>query len=345
MEIIYIDPMETNKNLVESFVMATVRNGYGIYAQRTIVRLIEASQSMLEGKRVGDCVKYQIDLDLFGHRRIRMPITAILADGDTTNYTTAKKEIKRLVQLPLEYEDSKTWLVVPLLSRVEFDKLNGDAILEVQPEVWQAMFDFSMGWRKFELTKALKLKSTYSVRLYQLLSMQEKPISYSLDNLKKMLGVENKYPRPIDFIKRIIIPAKEELDQVAPYSFDFKPILERKTTKGRAGITGVTFFPKFIAKNEDRQLAEKNEFDRIEKNYPQVVALPQGTENYMIHALGFTKRGLTNNKELLLDACKKIPEFDSFLRGLVTNARKAKNPQGYILNAIKSELESLSNKE
>jgi hypothetical protein len=338
MEQIIITPMETNKDLAESFVIATVRNSYGIYAQRTIIRLIEATQSLLEGYKIGDCVKYQIDSNLWGERSIRMPISAILAEGDKSNYTEAKKQLKSLVQIPLEYEDDKQWFVVPLLSMVKFDKVNGDAIIKVQPEVWQAILDFSKGWRRFELDKALKLKSTYSIRLYQLLSGQESPISYNLVSLKKMLGVEKKYDRPINFINRVIIPAKEELDKVSPYTFDFRPILERKSNKGRAGITGITFFPLYQPKNRDKALAEKEDLHHLGKKYPGVATIPASVENYMIHSLEFTRKGLENNKETILQGYTHIDNFENFLRKLAGPSRNAKNRQGYILNAIRGEL-------
>ena len=53
--------MGTNKDLVQSFKMTTIRNSFGVYGQRTIIRLIEASQYLLEGKTIGDCVTYEID--------------------------------------------------------------------------------------------------------------------------------------------------------------------------------------------------------------------------------------------------------------------------------------------
>ena len=341
MQLIVINPMETNKDLAESFVIATCRNSFGIYAQRTLIRLIEASQSLLEGKRLGDCIKYQIDTDLFGYRRIRMPISAILAEGDKSNYTEAKTQLKKLVTLPMEYEDNKEWFVTTLLSKIKFDKVTGDAIIDVTQEVWQAMLNFSKGWRRFELDKALKLKSTYSIRLYQLLSGQESPISYNLESLKKMLGVEKKYDRPINFINRVIIPAKEELDKVSPYTFDFKPILERKSNKGRAGITGITFFPLYQPKHRDKALAEKEDLHRIDSKFPGVAVIPLGVENYMVHSLGFTKKGLDNNKETILQGYQHIDDFETWLRKLATPSRRAKNQQGYILNAIKSELKTI----
>jgi Initiator Replication protein. len=83
-----------------------------------------------------------------------------------------------------------------------------------------------------------------------------------------MLGVEKKYPRPADFIKRVVIPAKEELDAVAPYSFDYKPILESKTGRGKAGIVGITFIPYFQPKNRDIDLEKKQDFNTLKRRYP-----------------------------------------------------------------------------
>ena len=332
--------MGENKDLVQSFKMTTIRNSFGVYGQRTIIRLVEASQYLLEGKQIGECITYDIDKSLWGEVRVKMPITAILPKGDESNHLEAKKQLKKLVSLPLEYESPNgDWVATTLISKVVFSKATGEAALTIQPEIWEAILDFSKGFRRFELNKALELKSAYSLRLYQLLSGQESPLNYSLVKLKKMLGVEKKYPRPADFIKRVVIPAKEELDAVAPYSFDYRPILESKTGRGKAGIVGITFIPYFQPKNRDIDLEEKQDFNTLKRRYPGVVSIPLSVENYMIHTLGFTKTGIENNKELILQGYQHIQDFETkFLRKLATGARKAKNPQGYIIRAIRGEL-------
>ena len=340
MQTIVLRNMGENKDLVQSFKMTTIRNSFGVYGQRTIIRLVEASQYLLEGKQIGDCITYEIDKSLWGEVRVKMPITAILPRGDESNHLEAKKQLKKLVALPLEYEaPNGDWVATTLISKVVFSKATGEAALTIQPEIWEAILDFSKGFRRFELDKALALKSAYSLRIYQLISGQERPLSYNLNALKKMLGVEKKYDRPYNFINRVIIPAKEELDEVAPYSFDYKLILERKTGRGKAGITGITFIPYFQPKNRDQELEEKHDFNTLKRRYPGVVSLPQSVTNYLIHTLGFTVPGIENNKQVLLQGYQYIQDFETtFLRKLANGSRRAKNPQGYVIKAITSQL-------
>ena len=340
MKIIELQIMDTNKDLVQSFKMTTIRNSFGLYGQRTITRLVEASQHLLEGKSIGDCVTYLVEKSLWGDVRVKMPISAILRKGDESNYQEAKKQLKKLVGLPLEYEaPNGDWVCTTLISKVVFSRSAGEATLTIQPEIWEAILDFSKGFRRFEIEKALDLRSAYSMRIYQLISGQERPLSYNLVALKKMLGVEKKYDRPTDFIKRVIQPAKEELDKVSPYTFDFKPILEKNGGRGRGTITGITFIPYFQPKNRDQELEQKQDFGKLKRKYPGVVSLPKSLENYLTHTAGFTMTGIKNNSELLLQAINHITDFEEVvLRKIVGRSREAKNPQGYIIKAIKSEL-------
>jgi len=338
METLIIKPVSANKDVVQSFKLTTIRNDFGIYGQRVLLHLVNATQDLIEGKKIGECRTYQVNSNLWGERQIILPVSAILAEGDKSNYQEARKQIKKLASIPLEYEKSNgIWTFTHFLSRVDFNRSTAEATIQVQPEVWELLMDFSKGFRRFELAKAMQLKSVYSLRLYELISGQEQPLRYTIENLKKMFGLEKKYPRPVDFVKRVICPAKEELDKVAPYSFDFKPILERKTGRGKPGIVGITFFPLYQPKNRDKELAEKADYSNIQYKYPHIVALPQGIKNYLMQCFGFTETGIKNNEELFNTAIKYF-DLDKFLRKIVSNARKAKNPQGYVIRAIKSEL-------
>lgn len=52
------------------------------------------------------------------------------------------------------------------------------------------MLDFSKGFRKYELETAVKLHGKYFLRIYKLVSKQSEPISYTIDDLRKMWGLE-----------------------------------------------------------------------------------------------------------------------------------------------------------
>ena len=131
----------------------------------------------------------------------------------------------------------------------------------------------------------------------------------------------------------------EELDKVAPYSFDYKPIFEKNSVRGKGTMTGITFIPYFQPKNRDQELEQKQDFGMLKKKYPGVVSLPKSLENYLTHTAGFTMTGVKNNSELFLQAINHITDFEEVvLRKIVGRSREAKNPQGYIIKAIKSEL-------
>ena len=75
----------------------------------------------------------------------------------------------------------------------------------------------------------MEFTSQYSMRFYELMSGQERPLIYSIEDLKIMFGVQDKYKRNPDFIKRIVIPAKEELDAKSPYSFEYKVLKDGRS--------------------------------------------------------------------------------------------------------------------
>lgn len=333
--------MKDNKDLIESYKLTTVRDRIGIYGQRLILRLVEfaTAEGATEGldfKSGADLRQVQISGDLFdNYRSITMPLNFITGDSD--NRSKPRAALMALMQEIIEAEgEDGSWFAFPFLSFVEVK--NGKLTVDVRKELWQVFMDFRKGFRRFELQAALQLKSTYSLRLYKLVSEQEaKQIDFQLDDLKKMLGVGNKYPRPFDFFKYVIDPAKEELDRVAPWSFNYTPLTSRKQATGRAAIVGVRIFPKYQPAHRDPDL----EAGRLRQRYSGALApgLNKAQENMLIHKFGFTKTGLLNNKELFETALKNM-DLTAFLVDLaprVSNLRP-KNPTGYVINAIKMEL-------
>lgn len=334
--------MEKNKDLIESYKLTTVRDRIGIYGQRLILRLVEfataegATQG-LDFKNGHDLRKVTITEDLFqSYKTVTMPLSYITGDSD--NRSKPRASIKALMQEIIEAEDEDgDWFAFPFLSYAQVK--NGMLTVDVRKELWQVFMDFRKGFRRFELQAALQLKSTYSLRLYKLMS-EQKDITYldfQLDELKKMLGVGDKYPRAYDFFKYVIDPAKEELDRVAPWSFSYSPLTSRKQAGGRAAIVGVRFFPNYQPEHRDPEL-EKN---RLKQRFPGALApgLNQAQKNMLMHKFGFTQKGLLNNRELFEQAVKHF-DLTAFLLALAPRVsdKRPKNVPGYVTNAIKMEL-------
>lgn len=332
--------MENNKDLIESYKLTTVRDRIGIYGQRLILRLVEfaTAEGATEGldfKSGRDIRKVEITDDLF-YKRITMPLESITGDSD--NRSKPRASIKALMQEIIEAEDEDgDWFAFPFLSFAQVKQ--GDLTVEVRKELWQVFMDFRKGFRRYELQAALQLKSTYSLRLYKLMSEQKdiNCLDFQLDELKKMLGLGEKYPRPRDFFVKVLDPAKEELDRVAPWSFTYSPLTSRKQAGGRAAIVGVRFFPRYQPQHRDQNL----EANRLKQRFPGALAagLDQTQKNILVHKFGFTQKGLLNNRELF-EAAVKYLDFTVFLLELAprVSTKRPKNIPGYVTNAIKMEL-------
>lgn len=332
--------MENNKDLIESYKLTTVRNRIGIYGQRLILRLVEfaTAEGATEGldfKSGRDIRKVEITDDLF-YKRITMPLESITGDSD--NRSKPRASIKALMQEIIEAEDEDgDWFAFPFLSFAQVKQ--GDLTVEVRKELWQVFMDFRKGFRRYELQAALQLKSTYPLRLYKLMSEQKdiNCLDFQLDELKKMLGLGEKYPRPRDFFVKVLDPAKEELDRVAPWSFTYSPLTSRKQAGGRAAIVGVRFFPRYQPQHRDQNL----EANRLKQRFPGALAagLDQTQKNILVHKFGFTQKGLLNNRELF-EAAVKYLDFTVFLLELAprVSTKRPKNIPGYVTNAIKMEL-------
>lgn len=333
--------METapEKMLVQSYKFTTVRNNIGIYGQRLLLRVVEAVQNEMEGlsfKNGRDIRKLDVraETNLFGEKEFTMPLSSIMNSRNLTD--EFKSQVEALAFSPVHYEDGETWKVSPFFAEVEVKK--GTRVLRavMRPMVWEALMDYSKGFRKFSLDKAMSFKSAYSLRFYQLFSLQTEPITYSLDELRKMFGLEKKYKTAQNFIKNTIAVAKEELDSCSPYTFDYEPITTPTGKAGRPSITAIRFKPKYQMK-----------FDTVEGHYQNLVSKHPGAmavlstarEKRLMQTFGITHKGIRNNHKIF-EAAVKYLDFDPLIDKIarrVSNKRPS-NPAGYLVRALKDEL-------
>jgi hypothetical protein len=324
-----------NLDLVQSYVLTTAKYDFTAYEKRILYRLVECCQFALEGKKLNAGYSYQPTL-FEGLYSITMPTGAFLADEDDNNHAQVKKALRSMRDKTLEYEyddpaGGRTWKLIGLIELPKFND-RGYVEFKIHPEIHQAILHFSRGFKKYELKTAMSFKSVYSMRFYELLSGQKKPLSYTINQLAIMFKVENKYMRNEkfqtgDFIKYTVKVAKKELDEKSPYSFDYKQN-KRGTT-----ITSITFYPIYNPKNRDPDLEKKE----LQKKASVSWDLDRIVVNYLKENFAFTDAGIKNNIDLLKVAQNKI-DLMFFLSGIRVKSTDKKNPQGWTLGAIKKEL-------
>lgn len=324
-----------SKEVVESYIFSTVRHDFGIYSERLLLRLVELAQREINGLDFkGGTDLGKVSVGKWGYAEIVIPVKDILSGDEDTNYSKAKASVKGLMGKFLEYEDDSTYKATHILNDVDVDKIAGKMIINVNKNVWSAMLDFSKGFRKYELETATKLRGKYSLRIYKLVSKQTQPITYLIEDLRKMWGLTDKYKKVDDFVKNTIVAAKYELDRISPYSFDYvlnaaKSAEVNKGRKGRPAITSVTFFPIHRLNNEST--------DAVRKSVDPSMMLDREVSDLLRNKLGFDWQGIKANISLFDIASKEFDLFQ-FLQQIAPKALRAVNPQGYVINALKKHL-------
>lgn len=318
----------TNKDVIQSYLLTTARYNFDVYEKRILYRLVELCQPQIKGQTLND--KFSINEDLWGNRDIKVPISYLLNNEEDHNHSRIKNALERLNEKKFVYEDDKVWKPIRLIEMPEISKYSEFVEFKIHPEIYHAILNFSKGYRKYELVTAMKFKSTYAMRFYELFSEKESPITYSIEHLKIMFQVEGKYKLVGDFLRRIIEPAKRELDSHSPYSFEYKP---EKT--GRK-ITHIKFYPVYIPKNRDSQVEER----QLKKQVSPSWTLDQMIIQYLKENYHFDSKEINNNLDLFKQAQEMFPDFLYFLSQMRVKCEDKANPKGYLINAIKKELKA-----
>ena len=237
-----------NKDLIQSYIMTTAKYDFNVYEKRIIYRLVEMAQGELQGIKFADnCQK--IEHDLFSCVNITMPIACLLNGEDDKNYARVKRSpTVASAKKSLSMKMMKSGKSISIIALPYIRKRSSVLSFQVHPRVWDCILDFSKGFRKYELKAAMSFKSQFSMRFYELLSNQKTPLIYSIEQLKEMFCVADKYERINDFMRKVVEAAKKELDEVSPYTFEYTPL---KT--GRK-ITAIKFYPVYQPEHRDSDL-------------------------------------------------------------------------------------------
>lgn len=203
-----------NELAIQSYIFTTAKYDFNAYEKRIMYRLVEFAQDEIKGIMIRDNM-HKITPTIFG-REITMPVADILRNEKDQNYTIAKKAFRSLAQKGVEYEDDEIWQYTSIISSPKIDKIKGYVIFTVLDDIWRCLLDFTKGYRKYELVTAMQFKSVYSMRMYELMSGQKRPLEFTFEDLKMRFGVKDKYKLVGHFKTRVLDIAKKNLTRAAP---------------------------------------------------------------------------------------------------------------------------------
>ena len=155
-----------------------------------------------------------------------------------TNLSQLKDIIKAL-------RDKSTWITLPggaetLVSWIEKPYLfrdSGTIKIRLDKDLMPYLLQLKENFTQYELIAILGLKSKFSLRLYELFKSYESLGHYevSLEELRKLMMLENEYPLTADFRRYVIDRSIEEIEKFTDLQISYQ-----KKKQGRS-ITGFIF--------------------------------------------------------------------------------------------------------
>lgn len=223
-----------------------------------------------------------------------------------TQLSDAKMRIQKRFD---EDEEKEQWIVGHFLSSIE---AMGDGTIELvfDPKLIKYFTGLTERYTYLEIQTLLTFSSIYSIRIFNLLKQYKlKKKTYSVEKLKEMLLITDKYKNFSDFKRYVIEPAIKDINVHSTMKVSY----ETNGMKGKK-VTEITFtcVDNFILPNAD---------DKVRKAFEELVY-------YKI------------NKNVALDIVKKFSfeRIENNIQYIITNypqKNKKKDYPGLIVAAIK----------
>ena len=329
-----------SSDVFTSYIFSTSSRSLSKYGERLLMEVISVAQ------------EYTIDAALgihklnFGEKYkekfaiIDIPVKNLLNADDTTNYTKAKEAAVELMKIyhtveapvldsegnPKTYKDGSPqyqFASFHLLDKVTVNQKPGIVSVKLGEETWSQILDMGKGYTRYSLLTAKKLDDVVAIRLFQLLSNSSEPLTFSLERIKGILGLQDKYVNnPTGFIRRVIEPAEQEIKEKCPFSVVHELQYEQIAKKGRPSIVGITF-SKVVKPSIIK--------DPLSVLDPKIM-------NILYKNFGFNERGIRSNLSVFSAAKEAGLDLEEFLSRIEGKAHQANSPQGYVIRSIQNFL-------
>lgn len=236
-------------------------------------------------------------------------------------YTALRQITKDLMKKVFEVRIKKKVIQVSWLSYVAYNETEGTIDIRFDPFLRPYLLQLKREFTSYKLENVVKLKSSYAIRIYELLKQYErlKERSFYLEDLRKMLGAEDIYPAYGNFKQRVLVPAQKELKAKTDISFEIEEI-----RTGRR-VDKIKFFITSGSNGKADQLD-------LLQNHLQEFA---DTFIEKVKKLGL-KLGVRLTDEVILSWEKHGQDNVMSLLEKIQDRKDIENPVGYITKVLKA---------
>lgn len=243
-------------------------------------------------------------------------------------YTEIRELVSNLMSKQVRIETDKRDLVANWVSSIDYIKDTGLIELEFSEKLIPYLLQLKEQFTRYELKNILYLKNKHSIRVYELLK-QYQTIGYrafTIEELKKILMLEDKYEQFRDFNKSVLKPSMEEINEFTDLNIDIELIKQ-----GRKVVS-----LKYIIKSKDQEKEIYIEY--LNKNYKiKEMQLEMGLNNENLSTEQIMNI-YTKAVEKLADAEKKdIFEYVRLNYLHIKDKARGKGRYSYLLKALEND--------
>lgn len=332
-----------NQDVILPFEIAWARQPeMSIHEQRVLLRVMEYVNYEIKGIRISDNLR-QIE-----PTEVTYEITMPTSDAFFSDMTPKEMEeellclSRRFFQVRDRVEN--IWWACGYIEHPKVHYGTGQMSFGVYKPFWKVLLNFVGGFREIELTKALLLPTTYSLRFYMLMSGKTEPLYLSIENLKNWLGIEpnlykdkNGKDRIDNLENRVIKPAKKALNETCPYTFTYEKVRENPKSK-RSPVIGFRFYSVYQPQYRDPELEKNSLMARVSPRF----LVGEDIYRYLKDNFDYTQESLRSNKKII----HEWQELEKDPLGWLSQRRRAARdsnhgPIAYICGAMKRRISEL----
>lgn len=172
---------------------------------------------------------------------------SLAGTNETAIYKQIHESARRLMQKIVTFKRGNRTITTAFLSSATTIDGEGKIILRFDPSLKPELLNLKKLFTEYRLEHILKLKSSHSIRIYELLKQYEriKKREIEIDEFKNLLGIGEGYDRFYDFERYVLEPSKVEINEKTDIFITYSKIKSgRKITK-----IAFTIEPKVINDN------------------------------------------------------------------------------------------------
>lgn len=267
--------------------------------------------------------EYQVDISVLQETTKHRDFYSYIQD------VALKLEDKRIVVNGLTKKNKRYFTTIRLINKPRYSEDNKNLVVDIDSDLIPYIIDLKREFTRYQIENILKLKSNYSIRIYELLKQYEKigVRDINIKELREYLGIaECEYKRFYDFEKRTLKVAKKEINNYTDIDIDYI-----KIKKGRR-ILSISFTVK--SKNNMNYINYLNENYNIKE-----FRLKSGLENE-----NFNSQQIIELYEIAVDALSDnfedmddIFEYIKLTYNFMMDKKGIKNRFSYLKKALEED--------